>query len=106
MHQVLENLDFDAGDKIAALQAVLPNAMLQYGINPDQLPLLLDWYQQILTARSVPPSEIQDYRWRNFHPKRSLPRWSFICQSVNSVAKHSTDYWPNTVIRQISVSIP
>lgn len=50
MHQVLEDLDFDTSDKIAALQAVLPNAMLQYGINPDQLPLLLDWYQQILKA--------------------------------------------------------
>ncbi|MCL1076091.1 exodeoxyribonuclease V subunit beta [Shewanella dokdonensis] len=50
MHQVLEDLDFDASDKPAALQAVLPNAMLQYGIDPSQQPLLLDWYQQILAA--------------------------------------------------------
>ncbi|QUN07383.1 exodeoxyribonuclease V subunit beta [Shewanella yunxiaonensis] len=50
MHQVLEDLDFDAEDKVAALTAVLPTAMLQYGIDSNQQPLLLEWYQQILSA--------------------------------------------------------
>lgn len=50
MHQVLEDLDFDATDKAAALSDVLPNAMRQYGINEAEQAILLDWYQHILAA--------------------------------------------------------
>ncbi|WP_037442981.1 exodeoxyribonuclease V subunit beta [Shewanella mangrovi] len=50
MHQVLEDLDFDADDYRAAVSDVLPNAMRQYGIDDAQLPMLVEWYQQILTA--------------------------------------------------------
>ncbi|QSX35322.1 exodeoxyribonuclease V subunit beta [Shewanella avicenniae] len=50
MHQVLEDLDFDASDKAAALAAVLPNAMRKYGIAETEYPVLLEWYQQILAA--------------------------------------------------------
>ncbi|WP_417760661.1 exodeoxyribonuclease V subunit beta [Shewanella sp.] len=50
MHQVLEDLDFDAADKAAALSDVLPNAMRQYGINDAEQPILLEWYQHILAA--------------------------------------------------------